>query len=356
MQLIPQRISLVAQTGDLLKRGIQAGVWKDQLPGEVALCQQLQVSRVTLRAALQQLQREGWCTAGQGRRRRIRHDPSQSHPMPPSDRVVLLSPLALHSLPAGTVYWVDALREHLAAAGYRLEFIESHAAWARHPERVLESLVQEHRAAGWVLYHSNARQQGWFAERGLPCVVSGSSHPGIRIASVDIDYAAACRHAVGCFAAKGRTRLAFLMPRSEQAGNLESERGFLNGIAGHPGLAGEILHHDGSVSGICQTLHRLRRMDPVVDGLLVAKPAHALTALTHLLREGIRLPEQMALISRDDDPMFDHLVPLVARYRTEPAAFARKISRRVVDSVRTGTLRTEASRLTPSFVKGETLG
>jgi len=67
MQLVPKRSSLVAQTAVILRDGIKAGLWNDCLPGELGLCRQLQASRVTLRAAVEQLQREGWCRSGQGR-------------------------------------------------------------------------------------------------------------------------------------------------------------------------------------------------------------------------------------------------------------------------------------------------
>jgi hypothetical protein len=71
MDSIPRRSSLVAQTVPILRDNIQAGVWQDLLPGELELCAGFQVSRVTLRAALLQLEQEGRFRGQQGKRREI---------------------------------------------------------------------------------------------------------------------------------------------------------------------------------------------------------------------------------------------------------------------------------------------
>lgn len=354
MQLVPKRPSLVFQTVSIIKDGIRHGIWKEYLPAESTLCERMQVSRVTLRAALEQLEREGWCTAGQGRRRRIKEHP-QDDPRAPSDVVNLLSPLPLQSLPSSAIFWVDALRDHLAAAGFRLHFLASQAAFSQNPGRVLENLVHETRPAGWVLYLSNAAQQQWFSDRALPCVVSGSCHPGVELSSVDIDYAATCAHSVGLLSSRGRKQLALLMPHSGQAGNLESERGFMDALGRSNIARGKIAHHDGTVKNICSVLDRLLQASEPTDGLLVAKPAHVITALTHLLRSGVRLPRDISLISRDEDPMLEHLVPVVTRYHTDPAAFARKISRMVIARVSAGDAQPHKPRLMPTLFKGETL-
>jgi len=189
MELVPRRTSLVGQTVVILRDGIKAGLWKDFLPGELALCERMQVSRVTLRAALDQLQREGWVRGGQGRRRQIvaKRTPRVQ---PRSDLVIVLSPVRPQDMSGSVIFWVDALRDHLTDAGYRLEIHANQACYSRRPDQALESLLHTSRAAGWVLYLSTQPLQSWFSERGLLCVISGSRHPGIGLCSVDIDYAA----------------------------------------------------------------------------------------------------------------------------------------------------------------------
>ena len=51
----PQRVSLVNLPAQSLRESMQAGHWLGHLPGERELCARLQVSRSTLRSALDEL-------------------------------------------------------------------------------------------------------------------------------------------------------------------------------------------------------------------------------------------------------------------------------------------------------------
>ena len=355
---IPKRSSLVAQTVAILRGNLRSGVWKEFLPGELELCERLQISRVTLRAALHELQRDKWIKAGQGRRRQIvaHRIPRAAHSQ--SNVVVLLSPVSILALPTSVLFWVDALREHLAAAGYRLEYHANQPCYTARPGRAIESVVHQLRAAAWVLYLSTEAMQREFAGRGLPCVITGSPHPGVELSSVDIDYAATCRHAAGMLAARGRKRIALLMPRSGQAGNVQSELGFQEAGAGlrASGVESLVVHHDGTPDGVCRRLDGLLSGATPVDGLLVAKPTHVVTVVSHLLRKGINIPKQLALISRDNEPFLESLVPTVARYERNTTLFARKVLRLVLELLREGVRPQHNYMLMPTLVMGETLG
>ena len=55
-----------------LRRELEAGVWSDWLPGEAKLAAELSVGRENIRAAVRQLEKEGWLAGGGwGKRRRI---------------------------------------------------------------------------------------------------------------------------------------------------------------------------------------------------------------------------------------------------------------------------------------------
>lgn len=342
----------------MLREAIRAGQWTAELPGEMELCEMLHISRVTLRAALRELEREGLLTGGQGRRRRICARRTGRRKTAVSKTILMVSPQPLHQLRPTTIFWVDALRKDLAEAGYELDVQASEAAYAVEPQRRLDRWLAEVNPAALLLYRTTPVMQRWFAACGRPGVIAGSRHGGVALPSVDLDYAATCRHAAGRLTAHGHVHLAFLLPRTNLAGDLESEQGFREGVAraGKAGATGNVIHHDGSPGGITAALDALQKQQPCPTGYLVAHAAHVLTAMGHLMRQGLRFPQDVALISRDDDPFLEHVVPRVARYSVDTTLFARQLSRLVLQMACAGPVPCRDHRLMPRFVPGEKLG
>jgi LacI family transcriptional regulator len=351
---VPHRPSLIVQTAQWLREAVAAGQWREFLPGERALSAQLQVSRPTLRAALEQLRREGRLEVVHGRPTRITRPGS----VRPAARqvIAMLSPLPLRAAPPFVVCWVDELRERLARAGWPLEYHVHPAAYRTRPEKALERLVRRTAAAAWLVYLSTGEMQRWFAGQGVPCVVAGSCFSGIELPSVDIDNRATCRHAAARLLVKGHRRIALLLPAGGFAGDAESERGFLEAFPPH--RAGKatplVLRHDGSSPGICRQLDDALASSASPTAILVARSNFVLTVLGHLARHRLRVPEDVAVVCRDDDTFLEFVVPSVARYVSDPAAFARQVGRALLAQAQGGQPRT--TRLMPRFVTGDSIG
>lgn len=321
------------------------------------MCGHLQISRVTLRAALAQLQREGFVRSRRGHPREIVPDAARSRPAAKSALVVLLSPVPLEAMQRFALYWIDDLRERLSETGYHLDVQDRRACHTAQPEAALAALAGQLRPAGWVLYQSTIPVQRWFSAQALPCVITGSRHPGVLLPSVDLDYRAVCRHAAGLLLARGHRHIAFLNLDSGLAGDKDSEAGFLEATraAQKPAIDAIIANHDGTLDGLCRRLDSLLHRTPPPTGLLVANPHHVLTVLGHLSHRGVRVPQQLSLISRDDDSFLPHVLPPVARYSARPAGMALKVSRLVLEMVRGGPIRGRDFRLLPQFIPGDSL-
>jgi 3-oxoacid CoA-transferase A subunit len=88
---------------------------------------------------------------------------------------------------------------------------------------------------------------------------------------------------------------------------------------------------------------------------IIARSMHVLTVVSHLMQSGRRIPQDLAVVSRDDEAFFEHLTPAVTRYTNNPIQFARRVSVAARKLAEAGALPPRAIRLMPKFVRGETL-
>ena len=313
---------------------------------------------MTLRTALEQLQRAGLIRARQGKRREIAGRRRRRATPPVSGRVLLLTPLPMPFLPPFHVLMANELRDALEKAGFHLEVHAERGPYGRGWSAHLERLMEQLRPAGCVLYAATEKMQLWFSRRRLPCVIVGSKYPGVELPSVDKAHRAACRHAVGLFLARGHRRLALLNPESGLAGDLESEEGFREGAgqSQRGDVEAAVVRHSGTVADICYELDALfRRRDPPT-GLLVSRALNVLTVMGHLMRSSLRLPEDVALISRDHEPFLERMVPSVAHYEISPQSMAHRISTALLEIKQSGLVSASDYQIMPEFKEGETLG
>lgn len=354
MQAVPPRPSLITHSTDFLREALQRGEWEGFLPSERVLCTRMRISRPSLRAVLTQLEREGVVSAVENKKRRVLAMGTQKPGTVRSNLIVLLTPVPAQSMPPFVLFWVDALRELLAEAGCQLEVQASPHCYTAKPAGGLKKLTQRVHAAAWVLFRSTAAMQRWFVDQGMPVVVAGSCAPDLELPSVDIDYRATCRHAATMLRQKGHHRIALLLPDSTHGGDTESEHGFHEALAASDATP-SILRHRESAEQVVEHLEEALRRKPAPTALLVARSIHTLTVVTHLLRMGHKLPRDFAVVSRDDDAFLDHVVPRITRYAADPAKFARRLSRLVLELAQTGRTSTTPVRLMPDLKRGETV-
>ncbi len=357
MRFALHRPSLAEQAAEVLRAALRDGLWVDRIPGERELSKQLNISRPTLRAALEQLRLEGWLKNSPGQQRVIVRRASKKL-SPRSQIVGLLTPLPLQEVPPFALCWMDKLRELLVAAGFQLEIHSGRRWYARSPQKDLAALTHQMPAAAWVLFVANERMQRWFAASGLPGVLSGSPHSGVELPSVDFDYRAVCRHAAGQFLARGHQRIALLMQASGAAGDQESEAGFLEAFQTRNGasVTPMVVSHDGTAEGIRRVLDTLLGAREAPTAFLVGRSMPALMVASDLMRRGIRVPRDASVIARDSDHFLEFFSPPLARYRANPDIHARRLARLVIQLARGAACSPRATRIMPAFSAGESLG
>jgi len=194
-------------------------------------------------------------------------------------------------------------------------------------------------------------------KREIPSLVLGSCYAGIHLPNLDIDYRAVCRHAAILLWRLGHRRICILAPRVRLGGDLAGEEGFQSALIQlsqrtKPPL---ILYHNGSVGDIRRVLDDCFSKTPAPTAFLATKSLHALTAISYLMRKGVRVPEDISLICRDDDDFMEHLIPSMAHYAVDLEVFARRCVRMLIQMATAGHLKPCAWRMMPQFVRGNTV-
>lgn len=358
MLKLPQRQSLEKQAVAVLQEEIGRGTWRELLPGERSLCDMLQVSRHTLRAALGQLRRDGLINSEQGVGNRIVAAAARPEGKRlASQDVGLLIPGTLDDLVPNHILWIDQLRAMLGERGCRLHTFHGRQYAQRDPGRALQRLLTQHAHKCWILLLSAEPVQKWFAKQKVPCVVAGTIYAGVELPYCDLDHRASCRHAAGVLLGRGHRRVALVIQKSRRAGDLESEAGFTEGIrrSAYADMEVMIAYHDATPAGIVATVKRLMQRKPAPTALLVTNVFHYLTVVSGLAQMGYRVPEDVSVVSRDGEPYFSYLIPTPTHYMIDPRHFAKALMTPVLQLLEGGAITKRAVHIMPVFKSGQSI-
>lgn len=344
-----------ALTAGIIRRQIEGGRWRDWLPGERRLAQELRVSRGTVRAALAILAagQSVRAVSSRGHRvasRRRRRDQGEGRTV-----IGLLSPEPIETRRPYFALLLAHLREAVAARGWTLQRHSGESFFGAQAAAHLERLVNQSSCAAWMLFHSTAAAQSWFRERGLPALVAGHNYEGIDLPSLDTDHRAAGRHA-GLLLARHRHRdVALVVSRRRLPGLVEGEAGFNTGFnagAGRDAATITRLPNDADPAALAAAVTRCLRRRPRPTAIVVEDPNQYLTVFSAVTALGLAVPTDVSLISRLDDPFLAHLVPPPARYRVEPAAFSRALMGLLARLTTREPLPSRGRKIVPDFIAG----
>ena len=148
-----------------------------------------------------------------------------------------------------------------------------------------------------------------------------------------------------------------MIAKSQLAGDLESEAGFLEGVrqSGHPGAEALFCRHDGSVSGLSSAMHQVMKLQPSPTAILVANAYHCVTVFSSLAELHRRIPTDVSLVSRDNDEFLSYLTPEPARYAAHSEIFAKSLLRMILEIADGGSASRMQVRLMPEFIRGRSI-
>lgn len=350
------RHSLPVHVAQHLEGLISKGVWVQRLPSERNLAVELGISRGTLRTALALLRSAGKLVAG-ARGNLISLKCAPLAIATKEIEVGVLSPHPLEPLRPYLAMLISHLKEGARARGWKLHLHHGGSYFSRHPAKPLGSLVSNYRHHCWILVHSTPITQSWFELQQIPVLVSGHTCAGIQLPSVDVNHRAIGRHLGIILRRYGHSHVVAISSRPSLPGLVEGESGIKEGMkdrAGkHPRV--DFLICDGDNPRLAQKILRCLRAYPRPTCIITETPNQYLTALTALASANIKVPADVSLVSRLNDPFLDHLIPAPTRYHVNPTTMARHILTRLAHIAVSKKISPLDHKVIPEFIPGASL-
>ena len=353
MREIP--VSKVAQTTEILREAILAGEWVEALPGERTLARELMISRACLRDALDILTRDGYLAPSEpSKKRLIRKRVNVDRRL--ERKAIFFTPEPAHKAAPLVLEQLAQLRYHLSRAGMSVELVSSPIFKHRQTsDAIMQQHLNEHPHAHWILHQCPEHIQQWFSRHALRATVLGSLFKEIKLPFIDIDFQSASRHATGRLIAKGHRRIGMIRFRSHLAGDDLAVEGMLEAIKAHRGEAlpePVSLSHNFHVERLTNSLSELFKSPTPPTGLIVLNHHHFVTAFSHLLSQGIRIPHDVSILSLTHDAVLDRLSPVPASYTVGDQLISELAQRIINPTARTNP---KSSLLVSEAILGQTV-
>jgi DNA-binding transcriptional regulator YhcF (GntR family) len=153
----PRRVLLAEQVAQSIEQEIDAGRWRQWLPSERTLQRVLNVSRQTVRAALQRLQASRRIAVLPYRGYRIAATKRKRVQGPPSREVAVICSEPVYRMPPRFIQVLDVFRTLCAEAGVNVDVMDGERFKRTDPGRLMPRLVRSNRRRAWVLVLADRR-------------------------------------------------------------------------------------------------------------------------------------------------------------------------------------------------------
>ncbi len=221
----------------------------------------------------------------------------------------------------------------------------------------IRKMVKSVKADAWVVGAGSSEVLKWFSEQPAPAFALFGRMNGLPIAGTKPDKATPIADATRQLIALGHRRISLLAQTARRLPEPgPSERVFLKELESH-GIQTSTYNlpdWDDSTEGLNQALDALFKATPPTALILDEAPL-LIAAQLFLLNRGLRVPQDVSLISTDNDPHFSWCTPSIAHIQWDNRPVVRRVVKWAANISR--GKKDISQKLTPAeFIAGGTIG
>jgi len=363
----PKRLSILAQTVEILRQGIIEARWLKVLPQERLLCEELDVSRSTIRRALKQIEQLGFIAPAQrGTRRQISHkitevsktnvSPTPQHEIEKS--VIWLTVDDISSLTSTIKNLYILVQKRLEVVNCKLRIITLPHKPLSNPSRYLKEWIKDFSCSAWILHSMPRNVQTWFSKHQRNAYLFGNPAKNVSLGGININNSSAISHAVSMFRRLHHKNICLLRRKEDLVGELDIENTFLASLDPTEKANSTVLkaeHERSDLDRIFKRTFHTRQINrPTV--IFCTQPALLIFALTWLQQHQIKIPDQVSLCLLRSQKLLNHITPSLAHYEINEDRIAPAALPALLDLIETGACSSQVISLIPDFIPGQSLG
>ena len=316
--------TITEQVAASIRQDLLNGRWLGTLPGRHQLSRDLEVNHKTVDAALALLEDEGiLVNQGVGRKRRILIP--EGGIQTPKLRVAFLH----YTQQEQPDQWILDMQQRLLYLGHKpFSANNTLKGLGMDPGRIAR-LVKRTPADAWLVSAASKEVLEWFSQQETPAFSLFGVRSGIPMAGTGPDKSMPIAELTRRLVGLGHGRISFICRR--QIRLPQPSQGILSFIkeleaAGIEPGPFNLPDWEENAGGFRQCLDSLFKVTPPT-ALILDEPYLFHGAFHHLVRNGLRVPEDVSLICTDPDPGFAWCSPSVAHISWDTSQAVRRILR-----------------------------
>ena len=345
-----QRLTATEQLTAHLRAELLRGRWVGTMAGVQRLAAEFSVNCKTAETTLQALENEGLLVGqGPGRRRKIVLPEGHA---PLALRVAIL---CYEQSDQTQDYFIDS-KSKLEAAGHTVFYAPSNLTEIKMDVQRLARMVKKTEADAWVVTAGTREVLQWFMQQKIPTFALFGRQHKLDIAGIGPNKIPAFVKATRRLIDLGHQRIVYLDSLYKVSEPGTPGAAFVDALSAGGIAAGSynLPGWEGGIEGLYAYLDSSFQRTPPT-AIIAGSSSNYFATLHFLLNQGIRVPQDLSLVSVDDDPHFGQCRPSVAHIRWSRRPVAQRIVR-WVNNISQGKEDTRKTLIKAEFIEAGTMG